>query len=370
MTYLIDTEIQLALPKLRNLLSSLGYKEFYASFNLLTENENRIKLTQQRKNVPDHLGILIDLFLLNKPVSLEKAEFILGEIIPSLLSMGVISFSLDKKSIFCSDLILIPILGVWLFCQKPQPNPTLYFGEDSIALLLRIQPKKGGRCLDLCSGPGIQSIYSGLFSDEVIAVEINPVAVALAKLNLAINECNGKIKIYCGNLYEPLKPQKFDNIVANPPLLPFPEESHYPFVGHGGKDGLKITRKILDGLPEFLDSSGTAQLIGTTLSDGIQPLCVDWLKSWAHKSMMNVLMTITTHRTLSLGSFFFDGLINTSLQSSVNLDKEAIIKSYQNSLANQGATHLCAYFLHITKGSGNFYLQDLAPEEDIGLWYI
>ncbi len=368
MHYPIDKEIQLALLRLANLLSNSGYKEFYASFNPLTKNTHKWAL--QRKNVPDVLGTLIDLFLLNKPVSFENAQLVLGEIITPLCKMGVLSYLSNEKYISCSDLILIPIMGIWLFCQKPQPNPTLYFGEDSIALLLRLQPKRGGRCLDLCAGPGIQSLYCSLFASEVIAVEINPVAVALAKLNLAINDSSNKIKIYCGSLYEPLEPQSFDTIVANPPLLPFPEDAPYPFVGHGGKDGLKITKKILDGLPQFLASTGTAQLIGTTVSDGIQPLCIDWLKAWSRRSNMDVLMTITTHRTLSPGSFFFDGLVSTSVQSSINADKETIAKAYHKSLTDQGATHLCAYFLHITRGSGNFFLQDLAPEEDFGLWYI
>ncbi|MCG8365193.1 MAG: methyltransferase [Pseudanabaenales cyanobacterium] len=368
MHYQIDKESQLALLMLADLLSRSGYKEFYASFNPLTTNTQKWVL--QRKNVPDALGTLIDLFLLGKPVYFDSAKFILGELVAPLCRMGVLACLSNEKYISTSDLILVPVMGLWLFCQKPQPNPTLYFGEDSISLLLRLQPKRDGRCLDLCAGPGIQALYCSLFAREVIAVELNPVAVALAKVNVAINDCSQKIRVYCGSLYEPLDMQSFDTIVANPPLLPFPENVPYPFVGHGGKDGLKITRKILEGLPQFLASSGTAQLIGTTLSDGIQPLCIDLLKAWSYTSMMDVLMTITAHRILSPGSFFFNGLVNTAVQSSINADEEAIIKAYQKSLANQGATHLCAYFLHITRGSGAFFLQDLALEDDVGLWYI
>lgn len=368
MHYQIENKGQLALLRLADILSRSGYKEFYASFNPLTTNTQKWVL--QRKNVPKALGTLIDLFLLGKFVTFEDAEFTLGELVAPLCRIRVLSYLSNEKYISTSDLILVPIMGLWLFYQKPQPNPTLYFGEDSVALLLRLQPKRGGRCLDLCTGPGIQALYCSLFARETIAVELNPVAVALARLNVAINDCSNKIMVHCGSLYEPLEPQSFDTIVANPPLLPFPENAPYPFVGHGGKDGLKITRKILDGLPRFLSPRGTVQLIGTTVSDGIQPLCIDMLKAWSHTSMMDVLMTITAHRTLSPGSFFFDGLVSTSVQSSINTDEETVSKAYQKSLADQGATHLCAYFLHITRGNGRFFLQDLASEDDVGLWYV
>jgi len=177
------------------------------------------------------------------------------------------------------------------------------------------------------------------------------------------------VKIYCGNLYEPVVGHVFDTVVANPPLLPCPNHIDYPFVGHGGTDGLRITWRILRGLPEFLAPSGMAQLIGTCLSDGILPLCTDSLATWAEKENMDILMTVTSHHPLVPGSHYFEGLVFTAAIAA-GLDRYQVASAYKELLTNQGASHLCAYFMHVTHGTGRLLLQDLASEYSTGLWYV
>lgn len=192
-----------------------------------------------------------------------------------------------------------------------------------MALLLRLRPKRYGRCLDLCAGAGVQALHCSLFASTVAAVEINPKAADLARINALMNGREKIVSVYNGDLLEPVRGQVFDTIVANPPLLPFPEEVPYPFVGHGGADGIRIVRRILHELPSALAIDGTAQLIGTCLSKGKRPLIVDELDRWASHTCMDVLMTVTSLQPLVPGTACFDGLVFSSV-AGTNTDTQIV----------------------------------------------
>lgn len=356
-----------ALRELPMRLARAGYGEYYASFNPLAPRLHN--WMAHCHEASDHLRPLIELFLLALPVARASIAKTLGDLIEPLCRLGLLVDDRTDGYLTTPGLVLHPVLNLWLFCQKPQINPTLYFGDDSMALLTRLRPQLGGRCLDLCAGPGIQALHCSFLSSSVTAVEINPLAAGLAQVNIAMNGRESVVRVYCGNLYEPVVGHVFDTVVANPPLLPCPDHITYPFVGHGGPDGLKITWRILRGLPAFLAPGGIAQLIGTCLSDGILPLCTDALAAWADEEGMDILMTVTAHHPLSPGSPFFEGLVFTAATAG-GLDKAQVISAYKELMISQRASHLCAYFLHVTHGTGKLQLQDLAPEYSTGLWYV
>lgn len=361
-----NADIKTALKELAERLSGLGYCEFCACFNPLYPNY--VLWEQYRNDAPQHLWDIIDLFLLGKSIEKQKIEVTMGGLIEPLSEAGLL-YIYDNGKVSTTDLVLLPVFGFWLFFQKPQINPLLYFGEDSIALLLRQRPKLNGTCLDLCAGPGVQSIFSSLYSSKVTSVEINPFASALASINVLINGLEGKIELLCGDLYDPVKGRTFDRIVANPPLLPFPDEIPYPFVGHGGHDGLRITRRILEGIPTFLSEAGFAQIIGTCLSDGIIPMWVDELSDWAIQNKMDTILTITCHRPLHQGSRMFDGLVYTAAMAN-GLDYQYVADAYKKSLESQQATHICAYYLFVKPGKRGLCVQDLSRDENMNFWYI
>lgn len=69
--------------------------------------------------------------------------------------------------------------------------------------------------LDVGCGSGILSIAAGLLgADKVYGVDIDPVAVAVAKENVALNHLEGKTEIFAGDLTKGLD-LKADIVVAN-----------------------------------------------------------------------------------------------------------------------------------------------------------
>ena len=164
-------------------------------------------------------------------------------------------------------------------------------------MLLRQSLKPGGRCLDLCSGPGLQALGASALAAAVDAVEVNPVAMALAELNVTMNRREAQISVHLGSLYRPVQGLVYDNVIANPPFLPVPDSINYPFVGDGGPDGLRVVRKILAGLPDALALDGLAQIICAVPSDGLLPSAaiVADLETWCAAAGFDLLVTTTAH---------------------------------------------------------------------------
>jgi hypothetical protein len=182
-----------------------------------------------------------------------------------------------------------------------------------------------------------------------------------------MNGLEQKITVRQGSLYEPVHGQIFDHVIANPPLLPLPSSLEYPFVGHGGPDGLRITRQILEGLNEYLAPGGVAQIIGTCLSDGILPEIVSGLSQIATAHLLDITLTITAHCELKPGSPQFALLASTAAMAGQPVEK--VSELLDAHLANHQATHLSFFYLFVRCGRGDFQLMDLASEKPLLSWY-
>lgn len=321
-----------------------------------------------RENSPQGLQPLIDLFLLGRTARKCELASLDSRILEQLTAEGVLHDT-PSGDLDLGGLCLLPTLGLWLLCQVPQPNPTLYYGDDSVGLASRLSARPGDTALDLCAGPGIQSLRLASMGARVTAVEINPVAAALAQLNAAANSLSDRMEVRIGDLYEMVKDEHFDVVCANPPLLPVPDDVPYPFVGHGGPDGLRITRRILAGLPRVLKPKGIGRLLGTTLSDGYLPLCIDELDAWGKENSMEVTMYVTSHHRLGAGDPYLEGLSQTSAATG-EIQVEVARQRYLKCFHALGGTHMCAYFLHVARGRGGLSLADLAEDAPRDIWFV
>lgn len=79
---------------------------------------------------------------------------------------------------------------------------------------------EGDIVLDLGTGSGVIAVFLAEKAGKVIATDISPAAVQCAKINADLNDRKEKIEVRQGNLFEPVKGEKFDLIVFNPPYLP------------------------------------------------------------------------------------------------------------------------------------------------------
>jgi release factor glutamine methyltransferase len=131
------------------------------------------------------------------------------------------------------------------------------------------------RVLDLCTGSGCiaAAVAQNLKAATVLATDISPKAVAVAKRNIERLKLDDRVTVEVGDLYEPVSrtpdPSPFDLILANPPYIPSGEiekldrnvREYEPVEAlDGGMDGLVIHRRIIEGAVERLVPGGRMYL--------------------------------------------------------------------------------------------------------------
>ncbi|HMO24767.1 MAG TPA: peptide chain release factor N(5)-glutamine methyltransferase [Tepidisphaeraceae bacterium] len=131
------------------------------------------------------------------------------------------------------------------------------------------------RVLDLCTGSGCiaLAIAARLTSATVLAVDISPAALRVARSNLERLKLTQRVQLAEGDLFAALRDvvdaAPFDIITANPPyirsdLIPKLDRSVRDYEPHvaldGGPDGLEFHRRILAELPTRLAPGGRAFL--------------------------------------------------------------------------------------------------------------
>ena len=142
--------------------------------------------------------------------------------------------------------------------------------DDSFLLAENLIINKGEKVLEIGTGSGIIAIYASKMTEDIVATDINFNAIELAEKNFASNGLKN-IQLFLGNLFEPVKNQKFDVILFNAPYLPtesseiLDDNLNYAF--DGGLDGRNVIDKFLNQVKNHLNHGGRVQLIQSSLSN-------------------------------------------------------------------------------------------------------
>lgn len=142
--------------------------------------------------------------------------------------------------------------------------------DDTFLLAENLEIKEGQSVLEIGTGSGLVSMYASLLTDNVTATDINYNALELADKNFKLNNID-TIRLEFGDLFEPIKNEKFDVILFNTPYLPTDSEDiinddlNYAF--DGGLDGRNVIERFLNEAPNHLNDNGIIQMIQSSLSD-------------------------------------------------------------------------------------------------------
>ncbi len=124
------------------------------------------------------------------------------------------------------------------------------------------------------SGAIAVAVAAKLPKARVYGTEVSPIALEVARANVAKHALADRVALVYGDLCEPLVESglKFDAVLSNPPYIPSSEiDTLQPEVRDyeprealdGGPDGLDVYRKLLPGARELLREDGfTAVEIG------------------------------------------------------------------------------------------------------------
>ena len=147
--------------------------------------------------------------------------------------------------------------------------------DDTFLLAENLEIKEGQSVLEIGTGSGLVSMYASLLTDDVTATDINYNALELAEKNFKLNNIN-TIRLEFGDLFEPVKNEKFDVILFNTPYLPtdsddiINDDLNYAF--DGGLDGRKVIDRFINEVSNHLNDKGIVQIIQSSLSDNDRTL--------------------------------------------------------------------------------------------------
>ncbi len=163
--------------------------------------------------------------------------------------------------------------------QRPgvlRKDHVLGIGHASATLVQSTARRPVETALDLGTGCGIQTFHLLRHARHVVATDISARALAFTRFNLLLNagsleldpeRPDDRVELRLGSLLDPVRGERFDFVVSNPPFVITPRE-------HGetaedqftyrdaGLPGDQLVAGLVSSLGEVLAEGGTAQLLG------------------------------------------------------------------------------------------------------------
>lgn len=167
-----------------------------------------------------------------------------------------------------ATVLLYPVEGLHIISDLTRdPNPAVAqplaadvvypaITTSSGRFLSQVSRLPSERFLEMCAGTGVAALVGARTSGHAWSLDITARSTHFAQFNAALNGITNFTALQ-GDLFEPVKGMTFDRIVAHPPYVPSAEQTL--IYRDGGEDGEQITRRILEGLPEFLAPGGRYQ---------------------------------------------------------------------------------------------------------------
>jgi SAM-dependent methyltransferase len=213
----------------------------------------------------DQLDYLIDLFVLEDSAKVDDlmAHGFPEETLRAFERIGLVRYFPHGPGMVSGAASLRPIGSNFLACDRRLPLSSAFKERDRVLDPLSPETRGFGQTLpirkcdtflELCAGSGVAALFAARhFSRRAWACDITERAVQFASFNARLNAIEN-IVLLQGDLYEPVDGLKFDYIAAHPPYVPAITNS--VVFRDGGIDGEIITKRILAGLPQYLNRGG------------------------------------------------------------------------------------------------------------------
>ena len=137
-------------------------------------------------------------------------------------------------------------------------HPDVYPPSEDTYLLLRgITLRPGERFLEVGTGSGLVAIEAARIG-RVVATDVNPAAVRLARRNAAEN--GRRIEVVRCDLMSAVR-GPFEVVAFDPPYLEGPLADTLEAAWQGGREGSDVALRFLEDFPRVLGPSGRAYLL-------------------------------------------------------------------------------------------------------------
>jgi SAM-dependent methyltransferase len=121
------------------------------------------------------------------------------------------------------------------------------------------------RALDIGTGSGAQALLAARHSDQVIATDLNPRAVAFTALNAALNGIDN-LEVRLGSLFDPVAGETFDLITCNAPYVVSPED-RWQYRDAAGFEADQLSQTVVTQVPKHLNQDGFGCVLVSWLAE-------------------------------------------------------------------------------------------------------
>lgn len=151
--------------------------------------------------------------------------------------------------------------GIWIFCDEPAAGGATVMppGPTTVDLLAVMPASLDGGVVDIGTGPGTIALVAAKRGGRAVATDINPRAAELTRFNARFNELDVDVRV--GDLFEPLRGERFRWLFAQPPYVARPAEQATVTFLHGGSEGDELAMRIVAGTPAVLQPGGVAAIL-------------------------------------------------------------------------------------------------------------
>ncbi len=217
---------------------------------------------------PSPLATLVELFVLGATVPRDRA---VAHFAPSGLASAADLGLLDIAEEVTALVRIVPHDELLIASDPPNDRQVDHVAgvhRPSATLAHLTVRNHVARALDVGTGNGIQALLLASHAKQVVATDVNERALAFAAFNAALNGVEN-IELRAGSFFEPVRGERFDLVVANPPYVVSPE-SEYLFRDSGlGRD--RVSEELVRELPHVLTEDAFATVMISWIDGGEDP---------------------------------------------------------------------------------------------------
>ena len=223
------------------------------------------------------LSTLTRLFTLQAPVSRAAADRALSGLVDAMSVAGMLEGSVGEVN---ARVDIRPYGDEdhdwWIVCdltpgldpsrtsgqagaRRVDPEHVLGISEASSSLAQLTIRRDVGSALDLGTGCGVQALHLAGHARTVVGTDVNPRALAMARLTAALNEVD--IDFRDGSLFDPVRGETFDLIATNPPFVVSPATGERLIYRDSGLPGDEVVRRVVARAPAHLNPGGWCQIL-------------------------------------------------------------------------------------------------------------
>jgi methylase of polypeptide subunit release factors len=306
-------------------LAAIGYSDVAVAERLgldanMVVRADDVPVHLRRLRHGDSLDALIRLFLLLAPLTIEHAQAVLAPV--ELGELEEIAFVRREGPLVRALVRLTPYSGLVIASDTHQPGE---LREDSVlgltssarTLAAMTVRDRVGSALDVGTGCGVQALLAARHAKSVVAVDLNPRAVWLTRVNCELNNISN-IECRQGDLFDPVRDEVFDVVVTNPPFVISPARD-YLFRDNAREDD-GLSRAAVEGAAAVLAEGGYAHVMCNWVLRPDEPWSAP-VESWIEGSGCDVLiLRYDTLDPLRYAAVWNDDIVRDTARFEATLD--------------------------------------------------